>query len=33
MVESDYKAILKYRKEKLRKKLIPHEKIKKELGL
>ena len=33
MTEDDYKALLEFRKEKAKGKLISHEKLKKELGL
>ena len=33
ITEDDYKALLAYRKEKLRGKLTSHEKLKRELGL
>ena len=33
MTEDDYAALLGYRKEKAQRKLVSHEKIKKELGL
>ena len=33
ITEDDYKALLAYRKEKLKGKLISHEKLKRELGL